>query len=144
MPVVTREDEAFGVIGLTVVRARRNSLTPARLTRTPRHPTAMVRTTRPGKTRRKEGSAHATSHIRKAVAPPRIGGGIRSSRERMSRHSRPRQEASKIRGRHDVVSQAEPGPPNGHTGIRNHVAMNEIEQSMRGQGGHDDSQIALE
>src|SRR5882762_6625535 len=60
------------------------------------------------------------------------------------RHSRPRQETSEIRGRHDVVSQAEPGPPDGHPGVRNHAAMNEIEQSMRGQGAYDDPQIPLE
>src|SRR3972149_2057821 len=80
MPPATSEVAFAGVSGLVVVRARRNSTTPARAIRTPVSAARVAAGVRPGSARFNAGSSHAMAHIRQAVTATTSKGCTLSSR----------------------------------------------------------------
>ena len=79
MPELTNDDAASGVIGFTVVRARRNDMTPATLKPTPTRPIAIAIATRVDVGIRSDGAIKEIPHMATAINAATTGGGILSS-----------------------------------------------------------------
>src|SRR5260370_9915505 len=79
MPEQTNEDVVSGFIGLTVVLARRNEITPARLKLPPTRAIVTVAATRMNAGTSSNGATMEIPHMAPAISTATAGGGILSS-----------------------------------------------------------------
>src|SRR5665647_2299680 len=79
MPEQTNEDVVSGFIGLTVVLARRNEMTPARLKPPPARAIASAAATRMNMGASSNGATKEIPHMAPAISTATAGGGILSS-----------------------------------------------------------------
>src|SRR5688572_23227300 len=79
MPLLTTDDVASGVIGLTVVRSRRNAMTPATVAITPSPASVSAMARRPGSAIESAGAARAAPNMISAKASATSSGGNLSS-----------------------------------------------------------------
>ena len=79
MPEVTRDEAACGFVGLTVVFALRNRITPAMLNMPPIEPIASAATARMTEGTSKNGGTSESTHIAAHISSATAGGGTFSS-----------------------------------------------------------------
>ena len=79
MPETTRDEAFAGVVGLTVVRARLNDMTPATAMSAPTEASAVAIHPRCGMANVNAGAQRVASHMNRAASDPKSAGGIFSS-----------------------------------------------------------------